>query len=59
VYILYFTLVKSKQEYASVTWNSITSTNANKLERIHQKFAALCFDRGFPHVYYSYAYALE
>jgi uncharacterized membrane protein len=40
---LYITLVRSKIEYASVDWNSITSPDANKLERIQQRFAALCF----------------
>jgi hypothetical protein len=46
-------------EYASVVWNSITSTDANKLERIQQKFAALCFNRFFPQFDYIYALALE
>jgi hypothetical protein len=39
--LLYFVLVKSKVEYASVVWNSITSADANKLERIQKKFTAL------------------
>jgi hypothetical protein len=30
-------------EYASVVWNSITSTDAKKLESIQQKFATVCF----------------
>jgi hypothetical protein len=37
-----FALVKSNVEYTSVVWNAITSTDANKLERIRQKFTSLC-----------------
>jgi hypothetical protein len=58
-HILHFTLIRSTDEYASVVWNSITSTDANKLERIQQKFAALHFNCFFTHVHYSYAYASE
>jgi hypothetical protein len=42
-----------------VVWNSITSTDGNKLERIQQEFAALCLNRFFPQVGYGCDLALE
>jgi hypothetical protein len=56
---LYIALVRSNIEYASVIWYSITSTDANKLERIQQRFAALCFNRFFPGAHYCNPLALE
>jgi hypothetical protein len=44
---LYVALVRYNVEYASIVWNSITSTDANKLERIQQTFVALSFSRFF------------
>jgi hypothetical protein len=38
-------LVRSKREYASAVWNSITSANSAKLERFQRKFAAACYTR--------------
>jgi hypothetical protein len=58
MHTLYITLIRYKLEYASVAWNSVTSTDAKKLERIQQKFAALCFKRFFPQVHYRYSLAL-
>jgi hypothetical protein len=46
-YVLYFTLVRPRLEYASVVWNSITSTDANKFELIQQKFTSVCIIGGF------------
>jgi hypothetical protein len=45
--VLHSSRVRSKLEYASVVWNSITSTDSAKLERIQRKFAALCYIRFF------------
>jgi hypothetical protein len=56
---LYTAFVRSKFEYASVVWNSIKSTDTNKLERIQQRFAALGFNSFFPQVHYYYSLALE
>jgi hypothetical protein len=35
---LYFDLLRSKLEYTSLSWNTFTSTDASKLERIQRKF---------------------
>jgi hypothetical protein len=57
MFILYFSLVRSKVEYASIVWHSITSTDANKLERIQQNFWR--FKRFFPQIDYCYEFALK
>jgi hypothetical protein len=45
--------------YASVVWNSISSTDSAKLERIQRKFAALCCTRFFSNAStYKYKYIL-
>jgi hypothetical protein len=57
--MLYFALARSKLEYASVAWNSVTITDSNKLERVQRKFAALCHKRFFQDVEYHYDNILE
>jgi hypothetical protein len=51
--LLYSTFVRPKLQYASEVWNSVTSTDTRKLERIQRKFAALCQNR-FSSAYISY-----
>jgi hypothetical protein len=43
--VLYTTFVRPKLEYASVAWNSVTSTDSSKLERLQIKFATLYHSR--------------
>jgi hypothetical protein len=37
-----YLLERPKFEYYSTVWNSLTSTSLEKMERIQQKFIALC-----------------
>jgi hypothetical protein len=41
----YSSLVRPKLECACAVWNSVTSTEAKKLERTQRKFVALCHNR--------------
>jgi hypothetical protein len=56
---MYFAVVRSKLEYVSVAWNSVTITDSNKLERVQRQFAALCHSRFFQDVKYYYDIILE
>jgi hypothetical protein len=46
--LMYVALVRSKLEYDSLAWNSLTITDSNKLESIQRKFSALCHNIFFP-----------
>jgi hypothetical protein len=47
--LLYFNLIRPKPENASVAWNSITSTDTEKLACIQQKYVSLCQNCSFFH----------
>jgi hypothetical protein len=53
---IYFILVTFKLKWASLVWNSLTSTDANKQERI--KLAAFYCNRYFHFDHHSYVNAL-
>jgi hypothetical protein len=53
--ILYCILVKPKLDCASVASNSITATDASKLEHIQRTFISLRYRRFFSNLPYSYA----
>jgi hypothetical protein len=56
--ILFFALVRSKLEYASVAWNSVTATDSNKLERVQKKCCPLP-QKIFYDIEYHYDITLE
>jgi hypothetical protein len=45
--MLYSSPLRSKLEHASLVWNSLTTTDFSKLERIQEKFATLYYNRIF------------
>jgi len=42
-FMLHFTFVITKSELTYFTWNHITTSGANNLERIQQKFVVLSY----------------
>jgi hypothetical protein len=56
---MYFALVRSKPEYASVAWNSITFTDSNKLERAQKTLQPFATKYFFQDVEYHYDNILE
>lgn len=50
--MMYFALVKSKSEYASVSIEAITITNSRKFECIQRKFAGFFYNRFFQNIWY-------
>jgi hypothetical protein len=42
LYAIYFVLVRSKLEHASVVWTLVTATDASNLQPIQQKFETIC-----------------
>jgi hypothetical protein len=56
--VLFFVLVRSKLEYASIAWNSVTITDSNKLERVQKNCCPLP-QKIFYDVQYHYDIILE
>ena len=46
-------------QYAFVAWNSVTSVNALKLERIPRQFVSLCYHRFISHEHYRFGNVLN
>jgi hypothetical protein len=57
LYVLYFTLVRSKLEHASVDWKSVTSTMPTCLSASSRSLRP--FLPFFTHILYSYDFSLE
>jgi hypothetical protein len=55
----YFAFLRPRLHSASATWNSVTITDSNKLERIQRKFAAVCHTRFSQDMEYHYDNLLE
>jgi hypothetical protein len=58
--MLYSSLVRSKHEYDSVLWISLTNTDSNNLESIQKNIFTLCHNSFFKnHNVYTYSNVLE
>lgn len=56
---LFSSLIRSRLEFASVVWNSITMTYALQIENVQKRFIRIVYDRYFQRrCYYDYAYIL-
>lgn len=44
IIVLQVSLIMSKLDYASVVWNTLTSTDCNKTENIQRKIGDLCYN---------------
>jgi hypothetical protein len=56
---LYLMFVRSALEYVPIVWNVIASSDANKLERVKQRFVDLNFDLSFLQIYCKCSFVLE
>jgi hypothetical protein len=56
---LYLTPVGPKLEQTSTVWNSITATDAKKLEHVQRKFVVLCQNRIFTRDHVTYGHFIE
>ena len=49
---LFLCLVRAKLEFGSVAWNSLTATDASRLENVQKRFIRLVYDKYFGRRFY-------